>query len=65
MLDGNDVKDITTQSLRANISVVMQDVFLFFGFRLRKISVSDCRDNITDELIESSAQSARAAGFIG
>ena len=29
MLDGNDVKDITTQSLRANISVVMQDVFLF------------------------------------
>lgn len=40
MLDGNDVKDITTQSLRANISVVMQDVFLF-SVRLRKISVSD------------------------
>lgn len=64
MLDGNDVKDITTQSLRANISVVMQDVFLFSDSIKENISIGR-RDNITDELIESSAQSARAAGFIG
>ena len=64
MLDGNDVKDITTQSLRANISVVMQDVFLFSDSIKENISIGR-RDNITDELIESSAQSARVAGFIG
>ncbi len=64
MLDGNDVKDITTQSLRANISVVMQDVFLFSDSIKENIGIGR-RDNITDELIESSAQSARAAGFIG
>ena len=64
MLDGNDVKDITTQSLRENISVVMQDVFLFSDSIKENISIGR-RDNITDELIESSAQSARAAGFIG
>lgn len=64
MLDGNDVNDITTQSLRENISVVMQDVFLFSDSIKENISIGR-RDNITDELIESSAQSARAAGFIG
>lgn len=64
MLDGNDVKDITTESLRRNLSVVMQDVFLFSDSIKENISIGR-KDNITDELIESSAQSARAAGFIG
>ena len=64
MLDGNDVKDITTESLRRNLSVVMQDVFLFSDSIKENISIGR-RDNITDELIEASAQSARAAGFIG
>ena len=64
MLDGNDVKDITTESLRRNLSVVMQDVFLFSDSIRENISIGR-KDNITDELIESSAQSARAAGFIG
>lgn len=64
LLDGNDVKDITTESLRRNLSVVMQDVFLFSDSIKENISIGR-KDNITDELIESSAQSARAAGFIG
>lgn len=64
MLDGNDVKDITTESLRRNLSVVMQDVFLFSDSIKENISIGR-KDSITDELIESSAQSARAAGFIG
>ncbi len=64
MLDGNDVKDITTESLRRNLSVVMQDVFLFSDSIKENISIGR-KDNISDELIESSAQAARAAGFIG
>ena len=64
MLDGNDVRDITTESLRRNLSVVMQDVFLFSDSIKENISIGR-KDNITDELIEASAQSARAAGFIG
>ena len=57
MLDGNDVKDITTESLRRNLSVVMQDVFLFSDSIKENISIGR-KDSITDELIESSAQSA-------
>ena len=30
-IDGMSIKDITTSSLRANIGVVQQDVFLFYG----------------------------------
>lgn len=62
-LDGQDVRDITTESLRRNLAVVMQDVFLFSDSIKENISIGR-RDNITDELILSSAQSARAAGFI-
>lgn len=62
-LDGQDVRDITTESLRRNLAVVMQDVFLFSDSIKENISIGR-RDNITDELISSSAQSARAAGFI-
>lgn len=64
MLDGNDVKELTTESLRRNLSVVMQDVFLFSDSIKENISIGR-RDSITDDLIEASAQSARAAGFIG
>lgn len=63
LLDGHDVRDITTESLRRNLSVVMQDVFLFSDSIKENISIGR-RNNITDELIESSSRSARAAGFI-
>ena len=39
-------------------------MFLFSDSIKENISIGR-RDNITDELIEASAQSARAAGFIG
>lgn len=64
LIDGEDVRNVTTESLRRNLSVVMQDVFLFSDSIKENISIGR-RDNITDELIENSAQSARAAGFIG
>lgn len=30
-IDGNDVRDVTIQSLRENIGIVQQDVYLFAG----------------------------------
>lgn len=64
LIDGKDVKDVTCESLRRNLAVVMQDVFLFSDTIKENISIGR-RNNISDELISSSAKSARAAGFIG
>ena len=64
LIDGKDVKDVTCESLRRNLAVVMQDVFLFSDTIKENISIGR-RNNISDELISSSAESARAAGFIG
>ena len=61
-IDGQSIKDITLQSLRSNIGVVQQDVYLFSG---------SVRDNITygcldanDEQIQEAAKSAGAHEFI-
>ena len=64
LIDGKDVKNVTCESLRRNLAVVMQDVFLFSDTIKENISIGR-RNNISDELISSSAESARAAGFIG
>lgn len=64
LIDGKNVKDVTCESLRRNLAVVMQDVFLFSDTIKENISIGR-RNNISDELISSSAESARAAGFIG
>ena len=61
-LDGHDIRDLTLQSLRQQISIVRQDVFLFHG---------TARDNILfgrseateDEMIEA-AKIANAHEFI-
>ncbi len=61
-IDGIDVRDMTITSLRANISMVLQDVFLFNG---------SIRDNLrysnlaaSDEDIIRAAKAARAHEFI-
>jgi ATP-binding cassette, subfamily B, bacterial len=61
-IDGTDIRDLTLKSLRANIGIVAQDVFLFAG---------TIRDNIlygrldaTDEEVRSAAQRARLAEMI-
>ncbi len=62
LLDGKNIKDITLASLRSNIGVVAQDVYLFSG---------SIRDNIaygkmdaTDEQIAEAARLAGADEFI-
>ena len=37
-IDGKDIKDITLRSLRSNIGVVQQDVYLFSGTVYENIS---------------------------
>lgn len=61
-IDGTDIKDVTLKSLRNQIGVVQQDVYLFMG---------SIRDNIrygkpdaTDEEIIEAAKNANAHEFI-
>lgn len=61
-LDGVDIRDLTLESLRRQISIVLQEVFLFHG---------TVRDNIlfgragaSDEDIENAARVANAYDFI-
>ncbi len=61
-VDGIDIRDLTLASLRKNIGIVQQDVFLFIG---------TIRDNIgygkpeaTEEEIEAAAKAARIHDFI-
>jgi ATP-binding cassette subfamily B protein/subfamily B ATP-binding cassette protein MsbA len=61
-LDGQDIRDLTLESLRRQISIVLQDVFLFHG---------TVRENIlfgnplaTDEQIEAAARVANAHDFV-
>ena len=51
-LDGHDLRDVTLSSLRSNISIVLQDVFLFNG---------TIWENITYGLAEASREQVEAA----
>lgn len=62
LIDGNDVRDYTLESLRNNIGIVQQDVYMFN---------SNIRDNIaygkpdaSDEEIEEAARKANIHDFI-
>ncbi|CAM2792614.1 ABC transporter ATP-binding protein [Paenibacillus sediminis] len=61
-IDGYDIRDVTVQSLRSQIGIVLQDTFIFSG---------TIRDNIrfgrldaTDEEIEAVAKAVHAHDFI-
>ena len=61
-VDGHDVRQVTTASLRRQIAIVPQETVLFGG---------TIRDNIaygnplaTDEMVEAAARAANAHGFI-
>jgi ABC-type multidrug transport system fused ATPase/permease subunit len=56
-LDGHDLRDITLESLRSNISLVLQDTFLFNGTIEENIAFA--RPDASFEEIKSAAQSAR------
>ncbi|HBM79639.1 MAG TPA: ABC transporter ATP-binding protein [Clostridiaceae bacterium] len=61
-LDGQDIKNVTLKSLRENISMVLQDVFLFNGTIAENIAYG--KENATKEEIENAAKIACANDFI-
>ncbi|MGB5507901.1 ABC transporter ATP-binding protein, partial [Robiginitalea sp.] len=61
-LDGHDIRDYTLASLRRNIAVVLQDVFLFADTIANNISLVD--PQITREEIEAAARQIGVHEFI-
>jgi ATP-binding cassette, subfamily B, bacterial MsbA len=61
-VDGRDVRDLTLESLRANIGVVLQETFLF-GTTIRE-NIRYGRLEATDEEVEAAAREAHAHEFI-
>lgn len=62
LVDGHDIRDVTLQSLRSQVGIVLQDTFIFSG---------SIRDNIrfgrleaTNEEIEAAAKAVHAHDFI-
>lgn len=62
LLDGMDLRDITLSSLRNQISIVLQDIFLFNGTVAENIAYG-CKEATIDEIIRA-AKMARADDFI-
>ena len=62
LIDGTDIKDFTLHSLRENIGVVAQDVYLFSGSIRDNIAYG--KNDATDEEIEAAASLAGASEFI-
>ena len=61
-IDGVDIKDLTLDSLRDNIGIVQQDVYLFSGTVKENIRYG--KDDASDEEIERAAALAGATEFI-
>ena len=62
MIDGIDVRDMTMRSLRRQIGIVQQDVFLFTGTLRENIAYGKL--NATNEEIEEAAKLAHMEDFI-
>lgn len=62
-VDGVDVRRLNLPCLRKNISVVMQDVFLFSDTVAENIRIGS-RDTMTEDVMVESAKKARAHGFV-
>ena len=61
-LDNTDIRDISLKSLRENMTVVLQDVFLFTGTVKENIQYSN--KNATEQEIINAAKVAEAHDFI-
>ncbi|MBR4161924.1 MAG: ABC transporter ATP-binding protein [Solobacterium sp.] len=61
-IDGQNVKDVTLQSLRSSIGIVQQDVYLFSGTVMENIAYG--KPNATKEEIVHAAKLAGADTFI-
>lgn len=62
MLDGRDIREITLKSLRQNIGIVQQDVYLFGGSILENIRYGN--PEASEEEIITAAKNANAHQFI-
>ncbi|MFQ5632476.1 MAG: ABC transporter ATP-binding protein, partial [bacterium] len=60
--DGNDIRDYDLQTLRRNIGIVLQDVFMFAGSVADNIRLGN--NNISDEKIRQAAKDVNALSFI-
>lgn len=56
-IDGKDIKTLTQESLRRNIGIIQQDVFLFAGTVMENIRYG--RPDATDEEVVEAAKKAR------
>ena len=61
-LDGHDVRDVTLRSLRRQIGIVQQDVYLFAGTVYENILYG--RPDATEEAVIEAAKNANAHEFI-
>jgi ATP-binding cassette subfamily B protein len=61
-IDGRDIREMTLESLRANISMVQQDTYLFAESILENIRYS--KPGATDAQVHAAAARADADGFI-
>ena len=61
-IDGNNISDITLESLRKNIGIVSQNVFLFDGTVRENIAYGN--PNATDEEIVSAAKKANIHEYV-
>lgn len=62
LMDGHDISELTLHSLREQISIVLQDVFLFHGTVEENIAYG--LDHATHEDVINAAKIARAHDFI-
>lgn len=63
LLDGVNIKDLTLNQLRKNISLVMQDVFLFSDTINENVKMGD-KQNVHQEEIVRASHYAQAQSFI-
>lgn len=63
-IDGKDIKDFTLKSLRSNIGVVQQDVYLFSGTLRENIAYGKNGGEADDEEIIEAAKRAHIHDFI-
>jgi len=61
-IDGQDLREVTVESLRKSIGIVQQDVFLFIGTIRDNIAYG--RPDATQEEVERAAKAARIHDFI-
>ncbi len=62
LIDGNDIRELTLESVRRNIGIVQQDVFLFVGTIRENILYG--RPDATDEEVYEAARRANIHDYI-